>query len=1712
MDNPGSAGNTAPVALADAVATTVGTPVVFDPRGNDTDADGDILTITAVGSALRGTVVNNGVSITYIPNAGYVGPDAFTYTVSDGRGGATTQTVSVTVTGDTRSNRAPILGTDTLKTGVGKPITFDPRVNDADPEGDLFRTVAVGGAAHGSAVINADGSITYTPTAGYSGPDSFTYTVNDPKGGVAVGTVNVTVTLNGAPRPTADAISTLMNASVTLDPRVNDTDPNYDLLTITAVGAAAHGSAAIVGGGTGVLYTPAAGYTGPDSFTYSVSDPAGEVVTSTVTVMVLAPQVGNGFYAPTIASVEAGTTGATVGGTTFDITSQTGKAILFSPPPSATFTYEINVTSAAAGAAMLGVATPGWFNAGGDAGTTAAAAAGWRVGGRTDFGGPTGTSATWASSQVWYDPPAYQTNIYDWRPDGTYGPVGTRWYDPPGYWQTVYAADTTPSTNDVLGFTYSATTRKLRIYRNGALVATETLPANTPEGQLAPAILGFAGRMAGSIRTTASSYAASYAYDTAATNTTPTAANDSIGTFTGKAVVFDPRANDVDNDGDRLTITAVGAAAHGAVTINNGVSLTYTPAAGYAGADSFTYTVTDAQGHAVTATVMVSVAAQSAIGFYQPFIRVAEAGMTGATVGATTFDIPQASNKALLGSAPPSQNFTYEISVTSLGWAAGMLGVATQAWYDAGGDYNTTARGMGGWYIGNTHSFGDASGTTAQWETEWWDDGDGPYQRPLAYRTLSPGDTLGVTYSASTRKARFYVNGQLYMTLTLSPEIGAAQAYPSITSWGGRVAGSFRATPSSYSGSYIIDAQAVQTAPVAANDSQTVLQGSTLIFDPRANDLDADGDPLAITAVSSAAHGTVSYSAGSVIYTPAAGYVGPDSFTYTISDGRGGTTTGTVSVTVAAPNANRAPTARPDSVSTLQHRAVTFDPRGNDTDPDLDALVITGVGAAANGTVTINNGVSLTYQPTGHFFGSDAFTYTVSDGRGGSVTNTVTVTVNQGANQAPVATSDVVVTWQGKPLTFDPRINDIEPDGDSLTLTAVGAPVHGTTAIAGGLIVYTPTSGYAGPDAFTYTVSDGRGGTVTASVSVTVLAEQAPSAANDTVQVYKNQPLVFDPRVNDSDPEGDPLTIVAVGMAGHGTLSILAGGTGLRYAPATSYAGADSFTYTVSDGRGGLTTATVNLTVADAPADPSGNRAPVAIDDRLTTYVGQPLAFDPRLNDSDADDNRLKVTAVGAPAHGTLTIVNGATLLYTPTPGYVGSDSFTYTVADGRGGSMNGLAQVAVVASPTNRLPVAKDDAVVADGGPLTLDPRVNDRDPDGAPLLITGVGTAQHGIVSILNGGTAIRYVPDTGYVGPDTFTYTVSDGQGGEVTGVVTVTGPRALNFYQPKFAGQEAGITGLSVDGVTFDIPAANDATLRMTAPPTASFSYEIDVTQMGVNSGWVGVANQAWWNEASGGVSLGSNASKGGAYWLAGSGLFTGGGGADFLNATRVPQPGDVLGVVYSATARTTRIYLNGELIGRIYDSDAGDPTGRFPVMVSNAARMAGAFRATASSYAQRYVMDEGVTQVTAQTGKTLTFDPRLTPVDSQGAALPITAVGAAAHGTVTIVNGGGGVSYTPAAGYIGLDTFTFTTTNAQGVDADPDAQGHAAAELLPAEVPHRRRRLQHLQQRHDLRPAGQCLLAGDRRRPAPDQELHLRDQRHRGRCGLGLRGGREPGLG
>jgi hypothetical protein len=268
----------------------------------------------------------------------------------------------------------------------------------------------------------------------------------------------------------------------------------------------------------------------------------------------------------------------------------------------------------------------------------------------------------------------------------------------------------------------------------------------------------------------------------------------------------------------------------------------------------------------------------------------------------------------------------------------------------------------------------------------------------------------------------------------------------------------------------------------------------------------------------------------------------------------------------------------PDSATTNENTAVTVSVLANDSDSDGDTLSVTAVTQGAHGSV-VNNGTTVNYTPNTNFHGTDSFTYTASDGVGNQASATVTITVVD--NSTVTANNDSVTTNENTPVTVSVLANDSDSDGDTLSVTAVTQGTHGSVVNNGTTVNYTPNTNFHGTDSFRYTASDAAGNQASATGTITVVDNSTVTANNDSVTTNKNTPVTISVLANDSDSDGDTLSVTAITQGAHG--SLVNNGTTVTYTPNADFHGTDSFTYTASDAAGNQATGTVFVLITLVP-------------------------------------------------------------------------------------------------------------------------------------------------------------------------------------------------------------------------------------------------------------------------------------------------------------------------------------------------------------------------------------------------------------------------------------------------------------------------------------------------------------------------------------------------
>lgn len=574
-------------------------------------------------------------------------------------------------------------------------------------------------------------------------------------------------------------------------------------------------------------------------------------------------------------------------------------------------------------------------------------------------------------------------------------------------------------------------------------------------------------------------------------------------------------------------------------------------------------------------------------------------------------------------------------------------------------------------------------------------------------------------------------------------------------------------------------------APTAVPDHFKVQAATTYLFNVIANDTDPEHDPVHIVSYTAPSCAGVILNSNNTFtwntYVDPSLCNGSDSFTYTINDNfvHGAPCTSsdqsgclpqqTTTVSVSIASVSHPPSTENLNVFTNENTATNFNLIAHQTDPG--SLTYTILTQPKNGTLS-GASPSLTYTPNQYFSGTDSFTYKVTQNNIDSNISTVTILVTH-VNQPPVAIPDRYSVTENTVKVMNVLANDTDPDipnpGDSKSIVSVSSPLHGTAIInLNNTLSYTPSLNYFGPDSFTYTMSDSGGLTSTTTVSVTVNhVNQPPVAVNDLASTAFNTSVLIKVLANDYDPDsGDTITVKSVTVPTHGTATKNLNNT-ITYTPTTGYSGSDSFTYTISDTAGLTSTATVNVNIAIQ------NHPPVAPNHTESLLPGQifltvnPLgaAYDP-----DAGDT-ISLVSVSTPSHGTTVINPDKTVTYTPTLGYYGPDSFTYTISDNHGATATGTYSIMIV--KPNSPPVAVNDAATTVlNAPVIIKVLANDSDPDtGDTISVTSFTSPSHG-VAILNPDNTITYTPTTGYSGSDSFTYTISDNHGATATATVTIT----------------------------------------------------------------------------------------------------------------------------------------------------------------------------------------------------------------------------------------------------------------------------------------------------------------------------------------------------
>ncbi|NET93572.1 Ig-like domain-containing protein, partial [Okeania sp. SIO1H2] len=576
----------------------------------------------------------------------------------------------------------------------------------------------------------------------------------------------------------------------------------------------------------------------------------------------------------------------------------------------------------------------------------------------------------------------------------------------------------------------------------------------------------------------------------------------------------------------------------------------------------------------------------------------------------------------------------------------------------------------------------------------------------------------------------------------------------------------------------IIDSDIENLAPDAIDDTAFTTVNNQVNIDVLDNDTDPELDQIDIIdfdAISTAG-GTVTLSTdedgnSTLLYTPPDGFIGEDTFTYTISDGNNNTDIATVTINVLPPEEQR-PIANSDTATTTQGNPVTINVIENDIDPQGSPVEVLATTDPSNGAIANNNNGTITYTPLPGVIGEDTFTYTIIDPEGNiSEPATVTVAVD------PLPPGSISGT-----VFDDLNDNDILDPGETglnnVTVTISGIendiPIQQTTVTdSSGIynfsnllpnIEYTLTA-VRSPDLplqeFPFSVTIPAGESVSdINFAYDVPNQVIPVADNDTASTTANTPITVDVLANDT---GESLNIIVVDNLTTAGNNATINNNQIIYTPLPGFSGTDTFTYEISDGNNNTpnSSATVNVTVTPNQV------IPVAENDTASTTANTPITVDVLANDTGESLNIIVVDNLTTA--GNNATINNNQIIYTPSPGFSGTDTFTYEISDGNNNTPNSSATVNVTVTPNQVIPVAENDtASTTANTPITVDVLANDTGESLNIIVVDNLTTA--GNNATINNNQII-YTPSPGFSGTDTFTYEISDGNNNTPNSSATV-----------------------------------------------------------------------------------------------------------------------------------------------------------------------------------------------------------------------------------------------------------------------------------------------------------------------------------------------------
>ena len=1220
------------IANNDQDTTPQDTPVTVGVFGNDTDPQGNTFTVTDFEQPLNGTVVyNNNGTFTYTPNAGFTGVDAFPYTICDNGNPQACDDAVVIITIEPLADNTTTANSDNETTLIDTPVTIAALSNDIDAEGNTQTITTFTQPLNGTVVLNPNGTFTYTPDAGYTGIDVFTYNICDNGNPQACDEAIVIITIEPLPNNTVVANDnqdvTLVNTPVTTPVFGNDTDPEGNTFDVTSFTQPLNGTVVYNNNGT-FTYTPNTNFIGDDVYTYTICDNGNPIACDeAVVVITINPLPNNSVVANDNQDVTLINTPVTtpVFGNDNDPQGDTFEVTEFTQPLNGTVVYNNNGTF---------TYTPNTNFVGDDAYTYTIC----------DNGDPIACDE--AVVVITINPLPVNTVVANNDNDVT--DINTPVTTP------VFGNDTDPQGNTFTVTNFNQPANGTVVYNNNGTFTYTPNNNFTGTDVFTYTICDNGNPVACDDATVT--------IDVVGTDNVVIANNDQDETDLNTPVTINVFGNDTDPEGDTFTVTTFTQPTNGTVVYNNNGTFTYTPDTDFTGTDVFTYTICD-NGNPVAcdeATVVVTVTAPE------------NTVIADNDQDETTVNTPVVIEVLTNDTDPQGDNFTVT-NVTNPTNGTATINPNGTITYTPDTDF--TGTDVFTYTIcdnGNPVACDEAvvivtiptspENTVIADNNQDQTEVNTPVTVEVFGNDTDPqGDNFEVTNFTQPANGTVIYNNNGTFTYTPDADYTGTDVFTYTIC--------DDATPQACDDAVvIITINALPDNTVIANNDADETQPNTPVnINVFGNDTDPEGNTFAVTDFTQPVNGTVTYNNdGTFTYTPNTNFNGTDVFTYTICDNGNPVACdeAVVTITVPALPVNTV-VANNDQDETTVNTPVVITITNNDTDPQGDNFTVTNVTDPANGTVTINPNGTVTYTPDTNFTGTDVFTYTICDDGNPIACDdaVVTVTIPALPDNSVIANNDEETTEINTPVVIPVLNNDTDPQGDNFTVTIINDPTNGTVELnPDGTVTYTPDINFTGTDVFTYTICD-DGNPQACDDAVVVITIEAPFnnviATNDAANTNQNTPVIIPVLSNDTDPQGNNFTIAVVTNPINGTVTTNPDGT-ITYTPNDNFTGTDVFTYTICDDGNPIACdeATVTVTI-----DPVENTV-IATNDEVTTEVGTPVVIPVLNNDTDPQGDNFTVTSVTDPTNGTVTINPDGTITYTPNDNFVGTDTITYTICD----------------------------------------------------------------------------------------------------------------------------------------------------------------------------------------------------------------------------------------------------------------------------------------------------------------------------------------------------------------------------------------------------------------------------------------------------------------